>query len=198
MRTWAAGAALATVLLSTATPAAAQAKDAFPTVISVSARSGSVEGKPIGIRATLDDARGRSVPGALIQLVTAVTFMGEKREQILDESRTDEDGIATLLFAPVDAGEATVTVRFAGAGVYGPAQAKLRFQVVEPVVAFDPEPPGLQVPWARSYFILVPLIGVWLAYLVALGQAGRIRRLGIPREGADGDRFPIRGGGGGA
>ncbi len=154
------------------------AADGAPTFLQVSRESDTVSGEPVQIRALLSDARDRPVPGALIRLTTIVTFAGEQRELVMDETRTGEEGVATLMFAPTDVGRARVAVGFAGHGEYGPAEASLVFDVVEPVVAFDLQPPGIDTFWTRSYLILIPLAGIWLAYAIALSQAFRVRHAG--------------------
>ncbi len=150
----------------------------IPTRLTVSARTATVSGKPVVIDVVLMDARDEPVAGALIRLVTPVTFMGFDREEILDEARTDGSGAAELAFAPTETGAVIVTARYDGDPAYRAAEDSLAFEVREPVVAFHPEPVGVGAPWAHAYLIVVPFAGVWVAYLVALSQARRVRRAG--------------------
>lgn len=170
-----AGLTLAVLALSPSWALARETK----THLDVSSETGTVSGEPVEVQARLLDASGRPVGGALVRLLTAVTFMGREQEAVMWEARTDGSGTAVLVFSPVEAGQVDVVARFDGAPGYAPASAGLTFQVVEPVVAYSPEPVGLQVWWARSHFILVPLVGIWLAYAVALSQVRKIRREGV-------------------
>lgn len=172
------GALLAVPVL--AGTAMASASSAAPTHLSISAPTTTVSGGPVAVHVLLTDQEGKPVPGALIRLVSTVTFMGSDHEEIMDEAQTDAAGKAVLTFAPADSGPATVTARFAGSQGLAPSDAALSFDVQQPVVAYHPTPVGIQAPWARSYFILVPFLGIWFTYLVVLRQARKVRRAGVP------------------
>lgn len=152
------------------------------TQLDISAATKEVTGEPVEIRVHLQDARGEPVVGVPIRLLAIITFLGEEQEVLQDEDRTDPSGEATLVFAPVEEGQVAVRARFDGAPGYAPATAGLKFDVVEPVDTYRFEPPGLQVWWARSRWILLPFVGIWIAYAVALSQVWRVRRYG-PRVG---------------
>ena len=168
------------VLLAVSTPAGtALAAGSQPAYLSMSAPTTAVSGSPVAVRVVLTDGAGEPVEGALIRLVTTVTFMGTDHEEIVDEATTNAAGKAALTFAPSDIGPATVTARYDGASGSAPVEASLAFDVQEPIAAYHPSPVGLQAPWARSYLILVPFLGVWFTYLLVIGQAKKIRRAGF-------------------
>lgn len=148
------------------------------TQLTLWAETTTVSGRPVGIRVELRDDRSRPMPGALIRLVTPVTFMGADREEIVDEGRTDGSGEVRLVFAPTETGPALATARFAGDPGHGPAEASLTFEVSQAIVVYQPQHTGVGGPWARSYVILLPVAGLLLVYLVVLSQARRIRRAG--------------------
>jgi hypothetical protein len=120
------------------------------------------------------------VAGATVRLLVTTTFLGTHRDEILNEAVTDATGRAVLSFSPSQPGTTEVTARWEGDAHHGPAEASIAFQVERPVVVYRPEPVGIQAPWARSWLILVPVLGVWATYLVVLTQIRRIRRLGSP------------------
>jgi len=161
---------------ASAGPALAAGK---PTHLSVTAPTTTVSGTPVAVHVVLTDGEGKPVDGALIRLVTTVTFMGADHEEIIDEGTTNAAGKTVLTFAPSATGAATVTARYAGAVGSPPAEASLAFDVQAPIVAFHPAPVGLQAPWARSYLILLPVLGVWFTYLLVIAQARKIRRAGF-------------------
>lgn len=70
------------------------------------------------------------------------------------------------------------TVAFWGAHGYAPSEAAVPFDVSKPVGVYRLEPAGLQAPWARSYLIPLPFVGVWLTYLLVLRLAAHMRRIG--------------------
>ena len=148
-----------------------------PDHLAISASTTTVSGKPVTVNAVLTDGSGQPVQGALIRLVTKVTFMGASHDEIVDEATTGTDGKAVLTFAPTVAGPATVTARYGATGST-PVEASLAFNVQVPIVAYHPTPVGLQAPWARSYFILLPVLVVWFVYLLVIAQASKIRRAG--------------------
>ncbi len=149
--------------------------------LSLSAATTTVSGSPVAVNVRLTDAAGKPVGGALIRLVTTVTFMGADHEEIVDEGTTDAAGRTVLTFAPSATGTTTVTARYTGSAGSPPAEASLAFDVQAPIVAYHPAPVGLQAPWARSYLILLPVLGVWFTYLLVIAQARKIRRAGFRR-----------------
>jgi hypothetical protein len=156
----------------------AGAADATPTRLTVRADATTVDGEPVMVHASLTDAAGHPVAGALLRLVVPVEFMGATRNEIVGEGTTDERGRASIPFAPAQAGAVTATVSFWGTDRYAPSDAPLAFDVVRPVIVYRPQPVGLQAPWARARLILVPFLGVWLTYAVVLGFLVRLRRAG--------------------
>ncbi|HEX9121739.1 MAG TPA: hypothetical protein VF984_00030 [Actinomycetota bacterium] len=156
----------------------AAASPAVSTELSISAPTATVAGRPVTVHVVLKDRAGKPVADALIRLVTNVTFIGADHEEVVDEAQTDASGKAVLTFAPTDTGAATVTARFTGARGLAPSEASFAFEVRAPIVAYHPTPVGIQAPWARSYFIVVPFMGVWITYLVVLARARKVRRAG--------------------
>lgn len=162
--------------LPLAAPAAAA--DATPTTLAVRTESATIDGEPAIVHATLTDARGEPVTGALLRLVVPVAFMGVTRNEIVGEGTTDDRGRAAIRFAPAQTGTLTATVSFWGTDRYAPSDASLTFQVIRPVVGYRPEPVGLQAPWARARLILIPFLGVWVTYAAVLWLLVRLRRAG--------------------
>jgi hypothetical protein len=156
--------------------AAGQASPA-PVRLLARADATTVRGRPVPVHVTLRDAAGRPVAGTTVRLLTTTSFLGSDREEIVDEGVTDAGGRALLSFSPAEAGTVTVTARSEGDPYRASAEASITFLVQRPVVAYHPAPVGIQAPWARSSLILVPVVGIWVAYLVVFGQIRRIRRL---------------------
>lgn len=167
------------LLAAAASAGPALAAGSRPAHLSLSVSTTTVSGSPVAVHVSLTDAAGKPVEGALIRLVTTVTFMGADHEEILDEGTTNAAGKTVLTFAPTATGATTLTARYAGAAGSPPAEASLAFDVQAPIVAFHPVPVGLQAPWARSYLILLPVLGVWFTYLLVIAQARKIRRAGF-------------------
>ncbi len=151
------------------------------TSVSATSVTSKVSGVPVNVRVRLTDERGHAVGGALIRLSEATTFLGASRDEVLDEATTSSSGRAVLQFSPVEAGTATVRLRFEGDATYAPAQASIAFDVLRPVETYQASPPGIRAPWAHAYLILVPFMGIWLTYAVVLAQVRRVRRAG-PRD----------------
>lgn len=174
------GAGALLVVCAWAGVASATGASGQTTQLSLRTDTAVVTGNPIAVQVLLRDGSGHPIGGALIRLVTTVQFMGSDHEEIVDEATTGQDGAAELRFAPVDTGPAVLVARFAGAPGQAPAEATLPVDVREAVDVYTPTPVGLQAPWARSYFILLPFLGIWAAYAVVIAQARRIRRAGSP------------------
>ncbi len=169
---------LAVALGLTTLAAPAAAGEATPTALTVRADTTTVDGDPVVVHATLTDAQGSPVAGALLRLVVPVAFMGTTKNEIVGEGTTDERGRATIRFAPAQTGTLTATVSFWGTDRYAPSDASLTVDVLRPVIVYRPEPVGLQAPWARAKLILVPFLGVWLTYAAVLWLLVRLRRSG--------------------
>lgn len=158
--------------------ATALADDGLATRLTVRTDQITVNGEPVIVHARLTDAGGAPIAGQLLRLVVPVRFMGATRNEIAGEGTTDETGRATIRFAPSRTGSMTASVTFWGGGGYAPAEAPLTFDVVRPVVGYEPAPVGLQAPWARAALIPLPFIAVWLTYLFVLRLVVRVRRAG--------------------
>jgi hypothetical protein len=161
------------IAMAAATPAP------VPTQLVARADVTTVSGRPVAIHVVLRDAGGDPVAGATIRLLATTTFLGSDREEVVDEAVTDATGRALLAFSPAEAGAATVIVRSEADADHAAAETSIAFLVQRPVVAYHATPTGLQVPWARSSLILVPVAGIWITYLAVFGQIRRIRRLGV-------------------
>jgi hypothetical protein len=163
---------------------ASAAEGGAPAHLTMSSATTAVSGRPVQVHVALTDARGHGIGGALIRLETTTSFLGADRTEVLDEARTSSSGKALLTFSPVDTGSAVVRATFAGDDAYAGAQASLTFSVTRAVATYHPTPVGLQAPWARSYLILVPVLGIWITYGVVLTQVRQVRRAGLRTPGA--------------
>jgi hypothetical protein len=148
--------------------------------LTVSAPADTVSGKPVPVHVVLRDEAGKPIAGALIRLVTSATFLSTDRNEVLDEAHTDSSGKATLSFSPVEAGTVVVTATFESDVLHSAAKASMSFDVQQPMVTYHPTPVGIQAPWARSQFIIVPFLGVWITYLVVLARIRKVWRAGAP------------------
>lgn len=172
--------ALGLVVVGTAAPALA-GQD-VPTTLTVRANSTTVDGQPVVIHVQLTDASGQPLAGRLLRLVVPVEFMGATKNEIVGEGTTNDAGKAAIRFAPSQTGTVAATVSFWGAQGYAPSDAAVTFEVVRPVVTYDPAPVGLQAPWARAALIPLPFLAVWLTYAVVLWFVVRMRRAGEGSE----------------
>ncbi|MGZ6545077.1 MAG: Ig-like domain repeat protein [Actinomycetota bacterium] len=171
-----AAAAIGVLLAVTLSVGSAAAATGVQTRVGISTTASTVSGSPIAVHVRLRDASGKSVVGALIRLEAPTTFMGKDSQEILDEARTDRGGKATLSFAPTVAGTTTVTALYSGDAVFAGSQASLEIEVSRPVAGYRQVPVGISAPWAKSPFVLIPFLAVWVAYLLVLGLARKVRR----------------------
>lgn len=137
-----------------------------------------VDGKQVDVPVRIIDENGQPVVRALVRLMVPVTFMGAEKNEIVAEATTNDSGKAILQFAPSQAGQVNANVVFWGAHGYAQSEAVVAFDVKRAVFAYTPEPVGLQAWWARSYLILVPVAGIWMAYLFVLRLIVGLRRAG--------------------
>lgn len=168
---------IASLAIGGFTPAGAKTR----TTITVRSDSVTVNGAPVDVSVKVIDPEGRPVSGALLRLIVPVEFMGETRDEIVGEATTDDAGEAVLRFAPAQIGRIEGTVAFWGAHGYAPSSATVAFDVKRPATAYEALPVGLQARWARSYMILVPVVSVWITYVLVLWLTVRIRRAGDHR-----------------
>jgi len=157
----------------------AMAGDGVATLLTARADAATVDGQPVAIHVQLRGADGRPVSGAVLRLMIPVAFMGATKNAIGDEATTNDAGKAVLEFSPSQTGSVEVIVEFWGSSGLAPSEATVPFEVRQPILAYRPAPVGLQAWWARSTFILVPFLGVWITYLLVIGLVVRIRRAGV-------------------
>ena len=172
--------ALGLMLAGTAAPALAG--QGVPTSLEVRADSTTVDGRPVVLRVELTDTSGDPIAGQLLRLVVPVEFMGATKNEIVGEGTTNDVGEAEIRFAPSQTGSAEATVSFWGARGLAPSDAAVTFEVARPAVTYDPEPVGLQAPWARAALIPLPFLAVWFTYAVVVWFAVRMRRAGRGSE----------------
>jgi hypothetical protein len=183
MRRLLAGSLLAFTTAFVAVGAApAFAADDVPTTLTVRADSTTVDGQPVVIRVELTDVTGRPLGGQTLRLVVPVEFMGATKNEIVGEGTTNAAGKAAIRFAPSQTGTVAATVSFWGAAGYAASDTPVTFEVVRPVVTYEPAPVGLQAPWARAALIPIPFVVVWLTYALVLWLVVRMRRAGQGSE----------------
>jgi hypothetical protein len=182
MRARIAAAGIGALLVALAPTAAAMASAGSlpPAQLTVSALADTVSGRPVPVHVVLRDEAGEPIVGALIRLVTSASFLGTDRSEVLDEAHTDSSGKAALSFSPNVAGSVVVTATFEGDVLHAAAKASMSFDVRQPVVTYHPTPVGIQAPWARSRFIIVPFLAVWITYLVVVVRIRKVWRAGAP------------------
>lgn len=147
----------------------------LPTSLALSAETSNTD-TPIQLSAALTDEAGEPVSGAKVVFLVDRTFAGTEGEMEIGFAETDAEGTAVLAYSPAFSGLQTVTARFAGVGLYAPAEQVSVIDVGQVGPAYTVASKGLDGirTWMPPMVFLV-VGAIWLTFAFVLVQVFQIR-----------------------
>lgn len=162
------GALLALVVLSVFL-ASGVARASEPVDMQLSVPQQTRIGDEIEAAATLTEPDGKPLMGVEVTFYLPVVFANVSDEVEIGRSTTDEQGMATIPYAPRQWGENLVVARFDGDDDHAPAAASATL-LVAPGPQLYSEEAGVKIPGLGVWVLAVALAVVWglLAAIVGL------------------------------
>ena len=142
-------------------------------------------GGPTRLEAVLVDEHGTPVEGAVVEFVTEVRWgQSLPGEVVLATAVTDALGRAVAVADLRAAGEARVTVRFAGDERLEPALGEAIVAVAADTQVYRPDV-GIEVPYLTVWWLVGVVVLVWFLFLLASLRVFAIARAGEAQPGTD-------------
>lgn len=139
-------------------------------------------GERIVLSAYLMDPAGNPISDQKVAFSTEAEFMNTLGTVEIGSAKTDEKGLAYLLYTPKSEGDQTITVKFAGNSVFASASATKPLTVTPGTASYEEERP-FRIPGADIRLVVFALSLAWGLYLIAASLIWLISRSGA-REAA--------------
>lgn len=142
--------------------------------MTIAAPSQPAQGETAAVTVTLTDAAQKPLAGETVTVYATARVLSNTGRLKVGEARTNFRGQATLSYSPTVAGESELIAVYAGSERHGGATLSAPLKVAAGAlpgytVSWQAPAPVFAIPW-----LLIPLLGVWLAFGAALYHISRI------------------------
>ncbi len=141
--------------------------------IQLGAREEPLQGEEVGLAAYLIDPSGNPIAGEEVTFTVDDVFLNVAGQVEVGRVKTDETGLAAVVFEPRRAGENLVTASFPGNDVFEGARSTEKLTVASGPQLYRETTP-FRIPGANVWMVTTIVGVVWGIYVVAMGFAVRI------------------------
>ena len=121
-------------------------------------------GQVTDINASLRAADGTPIPDSTVTVTVDTVFLNVFDETVIGSARTNEDGLAKIVYVPKTDGELNLIARFDGNATNG-ATEEFGTLVVLPGPATYEQESLFRIPGANLWVVVIVLVVVWSMYL---------------------------------
>lgn len=135
-------------------------------------------GGTITATATLTDADGMAIAGAMVVFETDAVWGAEfQGHMAIGSAETNDAGVASITYQLRTSGDVEVAAAFAGDHDHLPAEEETSLKVAGDQQLYSPSV-GLRIPWLNLWVLAAVIMLVWSVYLAVGRRVIRIFRLG--------------------